>query len=230
MVNELTKIWEKNVDKRAAKIRAERVLKEIRKYHKNVKNVLELGVGLGVVLSHFKNFEKSGLDLRKDYIHIARKKIPNAKLYIQSMHNFKINEKFDVIFSVHECINEVKPYKNWESTFKHVYNNLSENGLFAFDMRTSKHLDDMKKQPVILKQTPTGYVYDNTIVKGDMLTWDTTYFKLIKGNIYKVEKDRYNEIVHSVDKVKRGLSKYFKIINIVFFEDKRKCLFVCRKK
>ncbi|MFA5176201.1 MAG: class I SAM-dependent methyltransferase [Candidatus Nanoarchaeia archaeon] len=229
MVSNLTEIWEKNIDRKAAKIRAERVLKVIKKYNPKAKVVLELGVGLGAVLFYFKNFEKYGLDLGKDYIKVARKIVPDAKLFVQSMDNFRINKKFDIIFSVHECINEVKPFKNWESTFKHSYNHLNKNGLFIFDMRTQKHLEDMKKQIIKLKETPTGFIYDNTLVQGNKLTWDTTYFNKYKNNFYKIEKDRYDEFVYSIDKVKKSLSKRFKIIKILFFEDKRKVMFVCRK-
>ncbi len=55
--DKLTEIWEKNFDKKAAKERADRVLKQIVKYNPRSKKVLELGVGLGFVLSHFKKKE-----------------------------------------------------------------------------------------------------------------------------------------------------------------------------
>ena len=230
MVSDLTEIWEKNVDKKAAKIRADRVLNAIRKYHPKSKTVLELGVGLGVVLFHFKKFKKTGLDLSKEYVKTAKKIIPDAKLIVQSMDNFKINEKFDVIFSVHECINEVKPFKNWESTFKHSHDHLNDDGLFIFDMRTQKHLEDMKKQTVKLEETPTGYVYDNAIVNGNKLTWDTTYFKKVKNNCYQIEKDRYDEVIYPVEKVKKSLSKNFKVLKSIFFDQNRRVMFICRKK
>ncbi len=230
MVSDLTKIWEKNIDKKAAKVRADRVLNAIRKYHPKSKTVLELGVGLGVVLFHFKKFKKVGLDLNKEYIKTAKKITPNANLVVQNMDSFKINEKFDVIFSVHECINEVKPFKNWESTFKHSYDHLNDNGLFIFDMRTQKHLEDMKKQTVKLEETPTGYVYDNMIVNGNKLTWDTTYFKKVKSGLYQIEKDRYDEFIYPVEKIKKSLSKDFKVLETVFFDKKRRAMFICRKK
>ncbi len=230
MVSNLTEIWAKNINKKAAKARAERILNAIKKYYPKAKTVLELGVGLGTVLFYFKKFKKYGLDLGKEYIQVAKKIVPDAKLFVQNMANFTINQKFDVIFSVHECINEVKPYSNWESTFKHVNEHLDKEGLFIFDMRTEKHLEDMKKQTVKLEETPTGYVYDNTIVRGNELTWDTTYFKKVRKDLYQIEKDRYSELIYSVSKVKKSLFRYFKILDILFFEDKRKAMFICRKK
>ncbi|MBT4174188.1 class I SAM-dependent methyltransferase [archaeon] len=229
MVTDLTKIWISNIDKKAAKVRAMRILKVIKKYHKRPKNILELGVGLGVVLAHFKKYNMYGLDLKKDFIKSAKNIVPNAKLFIQSMHNFKIRNRFDIIFSVHECINEVKPYKNWEATFKSSYNHLNEGGLFIFDMRTKKHLEFLKKQTVKLERNPSGYVYDNTVVKGHKLTWNTIYFKRIKKDLYKIEKDRYSEFVYPVSKVKKSLSKDFKVLEAISFEKGHKVMFVCRK-
>lgn len=230
MTSEITELWASNIDQKAAKERATRVLNEIDKYQPRAKSVLELGVGLGVVLQHFKKYDCYGLDLGKEYINKAKKLLPKANLSVQSMHNFKLNKQFDVIYSVHECINEIKPYKNWEATIKQAKKHLKPEGIFIFDMRTTKHLQDMKKTTVKLEETPTGYIYDNTIVKGNTLTWDTTYFKKTKNGLYKIEKDTYEEIIYPITKVKNTLKKHFKIININYYENKRKIMFTCKNK
>jgi len=230
MSSELTKIWEKNFDKKAAKVRADRVIKQIKKYNPKAKKVLELGVRLGFVLSHFKKFNKYGLDLTKEYVDVVKRITPNAKYIVSSMHNFKINEKFDAIFSVNECINEVKSYKNWESTFKHAYDHLNKNGLFIFDMRTQKDLEDKKKQVVKLEKTPTGYIYDDTIIKGNKLTWDVTLFKKVRGNLYQIERDNYDEITFPLADIRKSLSKKFKILKTISINKKKIAMFVCRRK
>jgi|SRR3989344_379945 len=230
ITSEQVKIWEKNIDRKAAKVRADRVIKAIKKYNPSTKNVLELGVGLGAVLIYLsKKYKVSGLDLHKEYVQIAKKRIPSAEIYAQSMHNFKINNNFDVIFSVHECINEVKPYNHWESTFENAFKHLNNKGLFIFDMRTEKHLEDMKKQLVKLEKTPTGYIYDNTIVKGNQLIWDTTYFKKLSNGNYKIEKDSYSEEIYPISKVKQTLSKHFTILETIFVNNKTRVMFICRK-
>jgi tRNA1(Val) A37 N6-methylase TrmN6 len=68
-ISEQAKLWEKNLDRKEAKVRADRVLKQIKKYNPKTKKVLELGVGLGAVLVHLSpRYEVSGLDLQNEYI------------------------------------------------------------------------------------------------------------------------------------------------------------------
>jgi cyclopropane fatty-acyl-phospholipid synthase-like methyltransferase len=230
-ITEQAKLWEKNLDRKAAKIRADRVLKLIKKYNPKTKKILELGVGLGAVLVHFSpKYEVSGLDFQNEYIKIAKKLIPKAKFYTQGMDKLKINEKFDTIFSVHECINEVKPYKNWELTFKKVFEHLNQEGLWIFDMRTQKHLEEKKKQVVELEKTPTGYIYDGFEVKGNKLFWKTIYFKKVKGNLYEIEHDNYFEEIYNIQKVEKSLLKHFKILDKIPIKEGLTFMFVCQKK
>lgn len=230
MVDSLTEIWEKNFDKSAAKKRAERILSQIKLYNPKAKKVLELGVGLGFVLKHFKYFEKYGLDLGKDYIKIAKRIVPDGNFFVQSMHNFKINEKFDVVFTTNECINEVRPYSNWVSTFRSVAFHLNSKGLFILEMPTEEYLNYHKSRVVILEEKPSGFIYDNTYVKGNKLTWDTIFFKKLKNGLYCIEKDKYDEFIYSVEKVKRSLAKNFEILKIDYFNKKQHVIFVCKKK
>ena len=229
-IKEQVKIWEKDIDRGAAKVRAKRVIEIIQKYNSKAKDILELGVGIGAVLDNFpKTYNLHGLDRQEEYINVAKKLIGQGKFYVQSMDKFKINKKFDVIFSVHECINEVKPFKNWESTFKCVKDHLNPNGLFIFDMRTQEHLEYKKKQIVKLEKTPTGYIYDNFAVEKNKLIWKTTFFTKVKSGLYKLGKDSYFEEIYPIEQVKKSLSKYFKVLKIIKFEKGQKVMFVCEK-
>jgi trans-aconitate methyltransferase len=190
---------------------------------------LELGVGLGAVLYHFKKFEKYGLDLGEAYVKVAKKVIPDAKFFVQNMVNFKINKKFDIIFTTNECINEVQPYANWEKTFRNVYGHLNDGGLFILEMPTEHYLDWHKNNCVELEEKPSGYLWDKTHVEGNKLTWDTIYFKKLKNGLYEVEKDKYYEFIHSAIKVKKSLEKNFKILKTIYFNNHENVIIVCRK-
>jgi len=48
----------------------------------------------------------------------------------------RIEENFDVVFSVFDSINFLETFAQWKSTFKSVSEHLSQNGLFIFDMYT----------------------------------------------------------------------------------------------
>jgi cyclopropane fatty-acyl-phospholipid synthase-like methyltransferase len=227
---ELAEIWNKNIDKEEANKRANRILQQINEYLPNAKKVLELGVGIGYVLLAFRNFECSGLDLSKEHIRIAKRVIPKAKLFVKSMHNFKIPEKFDVIFTTNEGINEVQPYKRWKLTFEQVYKHLEDKGLFILDMPTRLYLKDQQNTITKLEKTPSGYIYDKTIVKGNKLTWDTVFFKKLSGEKYKLITDNYDEFIYPLNKVKKDLNRRFTILKVILFDKKETVMIVCRKR
>ena len=87
MTKSFVNFWESLADKKGAKERAERVLKQITQHNEKATKVLELGVGIGAVLGNFpKKFVIYGLDIEEDYIHVCKKKIKRGKFFVSSMH------------------------------------------------------------------------------------------------------------------------------------------------
>lgn len=231
MTKSFVNFWESIADERGAQERADYVLKPINKYNKYVKKVLELGVGIGAVLNNFpEKYDIYGLDIEKEYIDVCKKKVKRGKFFVSSMHNFKISEKFDVIFSVFDSINFLKTFAQWKSTFKAVVEHLNENGLFIFDMYTPKVLKDFKGKEATAGKFPQGYFYDRVMVKHDTLTWDYKVFEKINKDTYQIHEYKFKEIIHTVPKVKSALSKQFEILETKQWEEGRRILFVCRKK
>ncbi len=221
--------WES--DKKAARERAERVLRPIRKYNEKAKKVLELGVGLGAVLDNFpKRFIIYGLDIEEDYIAICKKKIKRGKFLVSSMHNFDINERFDVIFSVFDSINSLEDFSQWESTFNAVSHHLNEDGLFIFDMYTPKTLQHFRGKEAKASKFSKGYEIEWAIVKGNTLTWDLKIFEKITEDTYQINEYLWKEAIYPVPKVKSALIKHFEILQTKQWEDDRRILFVCKKK
>src|ERR1700694_2676162 len=65
---------------------AEHLRKLIRAAKPNATSVLELGCGTGSILTHLQhNYEVSGLDTSSRMLSIARRKVPQAKLFRQDM-------------------------------------------------------------------------------------------------------------------------------------------------
>jgi len=80
--------------------------------------VLELGCGTGSMLEHLQDsYQVSGLDTSSRMLSIARKKVSRAGLFRQNMVDFKINERFDVIFCVFDSINHVRRFSDWKKVF-----------------------------------------------------------------------------------------------------------------
>jgi len=231
MTKSFVHFWDPLADKKGAKERAERVLKPVSKYNKNAGKVLELGMGIGKVLDNFpKKFIIYGLDIEEEYINVCKKRIKRGKFFVSSMHNFKIDEKFDVIFSVFDSINFLEDFSHWESTFKAVSHHLNEGGLFIFDMYTPKVLQYFKGRRATASKTSKGYEMEWAIIKGNTLTWDFKIFEKMTEELYQINEYLWKETIYPVPKVKSALIKHFEILQTKQWEDGRRILFVCRKK
>jgi trans-aconitate methyltransferase len=105
---------------------------------------MEICCGCGDVLVELpKRYTIYGLDIVSDFIKVCRTKMPKGKFFVSSMHNFKINERFDVIFSAFDAVNFLKDFDQWGSNFKAVDEHLISNGLFIFDVHAPKMLRDI---------------------------------------------------------------------------------------
>ena len=229
--------WESVAVKERAKERAEYVLKPINQYHKKAKKILELGCGIGEVLVNLpEKYAVHGLDIEKDYIEVCKKSIPRGKFFVASMHNFKIDEKFDVIFCVGDAINYLRKFAQWKSTFKSVNNHLRDDGLFILEMETPRILKDNSsygcKKVVTsrVREFSEGYYYDIGIVEGNILTWDVRIFERLPNGLYQLNKYEFDETIYPVARVKQALSNHFEILETSPMEKGRIVVFACRKK
>ncbi|MBW3002107.1 class I SAM-dependent methyltransferase [Candidatus Woesearchaeota archaeon] len=236
MAKDFGEYWDDLADVKSARKRAKRILGLIKKYKPKAKSVLELGVGSGNVLKCFpKKYALVGLDIDKKYVRLARKKMEYADFIVSSMHNFKINKKFDVIFSVYDSINFLQTFGQWKQTFKTVHKHLNESGLFIFDMYTPKMLERAKNWSFFSKEK-FGYMWDKAEVNGNKLTWHFHIFEKEKGNKYALSEHKFHEWMFPVKKVEQELKKYFKIIkkfeNVDFckFTINERILYVVKKK
>ena len=218
-------------DKKTAKERAEKVLKPISKYNEKAEKVLELGVGLGAVLDNFpKKYDIYGLDIEKEYVDICEKRVRRGKFFVSSMHNFRIKEKFDVIFSVFDSINFLENFGQLKSTFNAVSQHLNEGGLFIFDMYTPRTLRHFKGRKATASKFAKGYLLEGAVVKGNTLTWDFKIFEKVGQDMYQIHEYEWTEKIYPVPKVESPLSTMFQILESKRWEEGRRILFVCRKK
>jgi cyclopropane fatty-acyl-phospholipid synthase-like methyltransferase len=229
--------WEFVTSKERAKERAEYVLKPINQYYKKAKKILELGCGIGEVLVNLpEKYAVYGLDIEKDYVEVCKKKIPRGKFFVASMHDFKIDEKFDVIFCVGDAINYLRKFAQWKSTFKSVNNHLKGDGLFILEMETPRILKDNnphtsgKRATSSVKEFSKGYYLQYQCHKGNKLTWDVRIFERLPNGLYQLNKYEFDETIYPVARVKQALSNHFEILETNPMEKGRIVVFACRKK
>ena len=212
MVKDFGDYWDDLADEKGANTRANIVLSLIKKHKPSTKSVLELGIGSGNVLKNFpKKYSLHGLDVEAKYVALARKKMPRANLIASSMHNFKFDKKFDVIFSIFDSINFLDNFNQWKQTFKTVHNHLEDGGIFIFDMYAPMMLEKAKTWSIFSKEK-FGFMWDKAIVKGNKLTWNFHIFEKIKNNTYELNEYKFSEKIFDVEKVEFELKKHFKIV------------------
>jgi trans-aconitate methyltransferase len=186
-----------------ARERARYVLKPVDEYRKNTRKILEIGCGRGEVLVNLpKKYAIYGLDIERDYIEFSKKRIPHGTFFVSSMHNFKLDEKFDAIFSADDAVNFLKDFEQWKSTFKAVDEHLNSHGLFIFDVFTPKMLRDTLREsrhnifagtPWSVREYPWGYYFDKAIIKGNTLTWDCRIFEKLPDGLYQLNEYKFKE-------------------------------------
>jgi len=214
------------------------IMAPVMKYHSTAKSILEIGCGMGDVLANLpKRYSISGLDYEEDFIKVARKRMPNGRFYVQSMHNFKLDEKFDVIFSAYDAVNFLKDFSQWKSTFRAVNEHLNDRGLFVFDVYTPRMLaatrrsqEEHRRSPLSGREWGMGYYFERGLVKGNVLTWDSRIFERLPNGLYKLNRYRFVERIFPVKKMKSALSKHFDIVETTPRGKGSRIIFVCRKK
>lgn len=101
-------------------------------------SIAELGCGTGTMTGLLveEGLDVMGLDISLDMLAEARKKYPDISFLEADMRDFKLSEKKDVIVSICDSINYVLTTEDLVKTFSSVRENLSEGGIFIFDLKT----------------------------------------------------------------------------------------------
>lgn len=112
----------------------------IKKFHCKVNRVVDLACGTGnsTVPWASRGYKTWGIDISEEMLRIARKKAQKRRLKIeflcQNMCGFKLEEPIDLAVCFQEGINYILDPCEVERAFTSVHNNLTDNGLFVFDL------------------------------------------------------------------------------------------------
>lgn len=196
----------------------ERLQGFIRKANPKAKRILELACGTGSVLKHLsRHYRVYGLDLSKQMLSIARKKVPQANLSRQNMVTFRLPERFDVICCVFDSINHVSSFSHWETLFRNVHQHLSTGGAFVFDINTQKKLTRLFDEPawvhrfgdnvLIMKVTGTE--------KNTVSNWNIKVFERTLRNRYLLHEEDIQEVCFPTRKIVRALKVHFPSVEII---------------
>lgn len=98
------------------------------------KTLLEVACGTGRHTEFLaKKYKVTGIDLNKDMLNLAKKRVKGVKFIEGDMKKFKLNQRFDAITCLFSSIAYIRTKKDLEKTFKNFYNHLNDKGILIFD-------------------------------------------------------------------------------------------------
>ena len=195
----------------------------LKKYAPFPKKILELGCGTGTILKNMpQKAELTGLDLSKDMLAIAQKKLPSATFVNADMTSFSLKKKFDLILCVFDTINHLNTFSLWKKTFKNVAQHLDKKGIFIMDMNSLERLAFATTYPSYAR-----YVGKDTIIfkvnkiKSNLFDCHFQIFAHKGKQTYQLLEEHIYESGFPEENVTTALKKYFIIKKIYYHKQKK---------
>ena len=111
---------------------------------KNKKYLLDLGCGTGTHLNILENlgYKVTGIDKSINMVELSKQKV-KSNIYNMDILDFKLDEKYDAIISMHSVFNHLKGYNEFEKALKNALDHLNEKGVMIIDLDNRRSNDDV---------------------------------------------------------------------------------------
>jgi ubiquinone/menaquinone biosynthesis C-methylase UbiE len=176
----------------------------IKKNQVNGKRLLDVACGSG---NHAKilikqGYSITGVDLNREILSVARKKVPKAYFVTGDMRSFKLKRKFDIILCMYTSMNYNLKTEDFIKSLKNFKRHLSDNGLIFFDM-------PLPRKPVVVAECLSRNVTVLHVTKNiGKIQEIMIYWILKKGNHTEVFEDFHRLRLYTqkeiVDAIKRS--------------------------
>ncbi|KMT22672.1 class I SAM-dependent DNA methyltransferase [Clostridium cylindrosporum] len=183
------------------------------------KKCLELGCGTGNMTLCLKEIglEVTALDISEEMLNVAEEKLrlKNYKVNFVNgdMVDISLNKKFNYIFSFCDGYNYLTEDEDISNSFLSVYEHLSDDGYFVFDISSNyKLLNEIGNKSFTLNEDDLCYIWDN-YVEDNIVEMYITFF-MREGNIYKRFDEVHYQRAYDTNYIKKLLYEAgFKSVN-----------------
>lgn len=177
-----------------------RELRFILNLTKDKKWILDLGCGSGIHMNVLKQlgYRVYGIDNSDKMVLLAKSKVKN-NVYKMDILDFKIDEKFDAIISMHSVFNHLQSYEEFETALSNALSHLNSRGIMIIDLDNRRSNDDVY-DVVDGNKRHLECFYSN---KYNIQIRTTTFTIGLKDFIFEHEYFIYN-----IEKIKTILEKY----------------------
>ncbi|MEP9852084.1 class I SAM-dependent methyltransferase [Staphylococcus aureus] len=155
-------------------------------------SILDIGCGTGSLTSLLTDFDQiTGMDLSVDMLSIAIKKSNKVNWIEGDMTEFELNQQFDVITIFCDSLNYLSEKSEVSATFSHVFNHLSNEGVFMFDVHTPFKMETLFNNQSYIDESEKVYLGWEAVQGEEALSvWhDMSFFIKQDDNHY----DRFDE-------------------------------------
>lgn len=171
----------------------------------NGKKILELACGTGSLAEKFdNNYNIDALDISEEMLTIAQSKLMdkrNIHFFKSDMREFNMGKKYNICISICDSLNYILEEKEIQEIFNNVYNHLSDNGLFIFDMNTEFKFKSMEKVYVD-EVDEVFYIWENYYdEKNKINTYGVNFFIEEDNDMYRRVYEEHNEKAYDEENI-----------------------------
>lgn len=212
----------------------------IEKYHPGAARLLDLACGTGAIAEGLdKRFTVVGLDKSRRMLRQAKQKLPAMQLVLGDMAKFSLPQTFDAVYCLHNSVNHLLTFREWEQMFANVAKHLRPNGIFIFDINTDERMERLTTLGTSAVRAGKDYVV--TWVTKDprrreRYNWETKLFLERRPGYFVMHDETILVSAYPLGIVKQAVSETFDILECFTLEYVEKpdeigrTYFVCRKK
>ncbi|MBC2856386.1 class I SAM-dependent methyltransferase [Cetobacterium sp. 2A] len=174
------------------------------------KKLLDLGCGTGETLVRLKSdFQCSGLDLSKEMLEIAYKKLKNkgVQLFMGDMREFDTGEKYDIIISLFDTVNHLTSQEDLRDLFISIKKSLNPGGIYIFDVVDRKFMDEMFPGGIFYDERKDMTIIWEHSVEDDIDYVDATYFVQNRTENYEKFKETYEKKIFSHENIEKEVKE-----------------------
>ena len=186
---------------------AEHLEKLIRAERPNATNVLELGCRDRFNVEPLQHRSEVSVSVTSSrMLSVARRKVPQARLFRQNMVHLHIDGRFDVICCVFDSINHVRRFSDWRRVFAGVRRHLSPGGCFIFDINTQRKLErHIAEPPWVHRFGKNHLIIDVTALPNRASNWNIKVFEHLKTNRFVLHEEDIVEVSYPLEKIVAAL-------------------------
>lgn len=194
-------------------------------YNINKGIVVELGSGTGnfSTLLCDKGYKVYGIDNSYSMLAVALDKLvpkyyDRIRYSLQDMRDFKLPRPVKAIVSVCDSMNYITSVEDLYTVFNNVYNNLSDDGLFIFDIKTIHFFRNILGDDIIADTyEDSSFIWENNYDEDTSInTYTLNIFTKYKKNLYKKNTETHYQRGYELSRIEAALEECgFHVLEVV---------------